>query len=128
MNTRELGKQGEEAAANLLLSKGYKVLERNYTTKLGEIDLVAEDKDGTRVFVEVKTAYTDAAGDPASWVNAKKQHKMGRVATAYLALKNLGDIPCRFDVIGVTMKAGRDPEIVHYENAFMLTQGSRFLF
>lgn len=121
MHTRDLGKQGEDLAAEFLLAKGFTILERNFTTKSGEIDIVAEDKEGTRIFVEVKTAYSSAAGDPASWVDARKQHQLGRVASAYLALKRVSGVACRFDVLGITLIPGREPAIVHYENAFMLT-------
>jgi len=128
MNTREYGKQGEEIAAKFLSDKGLTILERNYTTPMGEIDIIARDKDNTLVFAEVKTAYGFAAGDPASWVNGKKQLKVGRVASAYLTKQGFSDVSCRFDVLGVMMERGKEPDITHYENAFMLTQGPKFLW
>ncbi len=122
MNTRDLGKKGETIAADHLVGEGYKILERNYTTSRGEIDIIAEDKTGELVFIEVKTAYTDTAGDPAAWVNLKKQKQIGFVASAYLARNRSDETACRFDVVTVIM-AGKNPEIRHYENAFMLLQG-----
>jgi putative endonuclease len=128
MNTREYGKLGEEIAANFLVDKGLVILDRNYSTPLGEIDIIARDKDSTLVFAEVKTAYTASAGDPASWVNKKKQMKVGRVASAYLATHQRSEEGCRFDVLGVVIERGKEPAVTHYENAFMLTGGEAFLW
>jgi putative endonuclease len=122
MNTRAQGKKGEEAAALYLLDKGFTILEKNFSTVRGEIDLIARDKDGTLVFVEVKTAFSPVGGDPSFWVNVKKQRRMGRVAAVYLSNKGKIDAACRFDVVAVLWMDGGEPCIRHYENAFMLTQ------
>jgi putative endonuclease len=119
-NRRGRGKRGEAEAAAYLAGKGYTVAARNYGKRTGEIDIIARDPRGTLVFVEVKAAWTGHAGDPAFRVNKKKQKTIGRLAAFYLAEKGLGEPPCRFDVVTVDFKAGPDPVMTHYENAFML--------
>jgi putative endonuclease len=70
-NNKTFGKIGEDRAAKLLRNKGYKIIEQNYTTKLGEIDLIAIDVD-TLVFVEVKTRWSKKFGNPEEAVNLRK--------------------------------------------------------
>ncbi|MFH0920261.1 MAG: YraN family protein [Fibrobacterota bacterium] len=120
-HTRDLGKGGEERAARYLVEKGYRLLERNYTLRHGEIDIIANDPAGTLVFVEVKTALTRAAGDPGYWVDKRKQAQVGRMAAAYLALRGITDHACRFDVVTLQLDSGEAPEIRHYEDAFRLS-------
>lgn len=120
MNTRSLGKQGEEIACDYLAAHGYRIETRNYRVRDGEIDIVAVDADGTLVFTEVKTAFGVHAGDPAFWVDRQKQRQIGHMAEIYLATHNLGEVPCRFDVIAICAAPGRAPEVTHYPNAFML--------
>jgi putative endonuclease len=74
---RLLGQEGEERAAQFLVQKGYRILERNYRTRSGEIDLIALHKDEV-VFVEVKTRTSDAFGAPELAVNPRKQGRMIR--------------------------------------------------
>ena len=83
MKTTELGKIGEEFAANLLELQGYRILERNFRCRMGEIDLIAE-KDGEISFVEVKTRRSARFGMPAEAVGAEKQRRMRRTAEFYL--------------------------------------------
>ena len=120
-HTRELGKGGEEKAARYLTEKGYRLLERNYQCRQGELDIVARDPAGMLVFVEVKAAFTRAAGDPGYWVDKRKQRQIGRVAGVYLAERRMTDCACRFDVITMIVEAGERPDLRHYENAFMLS-------
>jgi putative endonuclease len=95
-----LGKSGEEAAARLLKKNGYRILARNYKVKLGEIDIIAKDKD-TVCFVEVKLRKSDKFGLPAEAVTVFKQRQIARVALAFLKEKNLLGKRARFDVISV---------------------------
>ena len=90
----------------------YKILERNYSTKIGEIDIVAE-KNNTIVFIEVKMRETCAFGRPSEAVNTFKQAKIRRVAEEYLIRNRLTDSQIRFDVLEVI---GQD--VNHIENAF----------
>ena len=117
MSRRDIGNNGEEAAANYLAAHGYAVLERNFTRRGGEIDLIAE-KDGGTVFVEVKTRKNDRYGSAAEYVNGEKVKRIKRTALQYPLYG--GDI--RFDVIEVYYeeRAGMFliKEINHIENAF----------
>ena len=98
-----LGAEGEAAAAEALRRAGYRVLEANVRTPLGEIDLLAE-KEGILCFVEVKTRSSDAFGHPAEAVTPAKQQKMRKIA-ALLVQQRRWDGPCRFDVVAVTRGA-----------------------
>ncbi|RIK66756.1 MAG: YraN family protein [Planctomycetota bacterium] len=113
-----LGAAGEDAAARFLKSLGYKVLARNYTSPVGELDLVCHHDD-TIVFVEVKTLADDAAGDPEEHVNPAKQRQLARVARAWLAAHRHPDCAYRFDVISVVLRENAQPSIRHFVEAFI---------
>jgi putative endonuclease len=103
--TRErlsLGKKGEDLAIAQLRALKYKILERNFKCALGEIDIIARERD-TLVFVEVKTRRTRDFGGPAAAVNARKQRQLSRVALTYLNMKKLPQMPARFDVVAVEL-------------------------
>ncbi len=103
--TRErlsLGKKGEDLAIAQLRALKYKILERTFKCALGEIDIIAREKD-TLVFVEVKTRRTRDFGGPAAAVNARKQRQLSRVALTYLNMKKLPQMPARFDVVAVEL-------------------------
>lgn len=112
-----LGKSGEDTAEQFLKGKGYRILERNFTLKMGEIDLIALDGD-TVVFVEVKTRRNDGFGVPAEAVTRRKQDQIVKTALAYLMKKKLRDVSCRFDVIGISLHGGASPKIEHIQSAF----------
>ena len=119
---KEVGTEGEKLAAKFLKRKGYRIIQRNYKCKLGEIDIIAEH-DGTIIFVEVKTRQTQEFGSPQSSVTATKRGQISKVALFYIRAKRLVDQSCRFDVIGITFPPGsRKPEIEHIENAFQLNR------
>jgi len=96
----ELGRRGEEAAGRHLLSLGYRILERRYRTRAGEIDFIARDGDAI-VFIEVKTRTSLRCGWPAEAVDRRKRARIVRTAALYLARLRVGDIACRFDVVEV---------------------------
>jgi len=114
-----LGRWGEQRAAEYLEAHGFKILKRNFRLgQVGEIDLVAEDH-GILVFVEVKTQSSDTMGDAALWVTPKKQRQLGRVAQAYLTFNKIENRDCRFDVVAVARR-NHEVEIKHIPNAFWL--------
>jgi putative endonuclease len=113
-----LGKRGEEAAVGLLKDNGYKILLRNYKTKLGEIDIIAKDKD-TICFVEVKTRYSERFGLPAEAVFRSKQRQISKAALVFLKEKNLLDKKARFDVISI-LYSEDNPKLDLIKNAFEL--------
>jgi len=110
-----LGRKGEDRAADYLTQQGYRILERNYATPGGEIDLIALD-GGAIVFVEVKTRTSDAFGAPELAVNARKQQRMIRAALGYIRYKRLHQMPCRFDVVAISPAKEREVELIR--NAF----------
>ena len=82
----ELGESGEQLAVEFLSSKGYKILERNFKSKLGEIDIVAKDKK-TICFIEVKTRSNLEKGLPQESITMRKQHQISKTALSYLKFK-----------------------------------------
>ncbi len=114
MNNIEKGRLGEQIASKYIASKGGKIIEQNYTTKIGEIDLIAR-LNGELVFVEVKSRTNINYGYPAEAVNYKKQIKITNVAKYYILDNSLQNISVRFDVIEIYLK---DKKINHIVNAF----------
>ena len=96
-----LGKSGEEAAVDLLKKNGYNIIARNYKTKLGEIDIIAYDKD-TLCFIEVKTRNSDRFGLPQEAVSKHKQRQIAKAALIYIKEKDLFNRKARFDVVSVS--------------------------
>ena len=95
-----LGKIGEEAAVGLLKDNGYKILQKNYKTKLGEIDIIAKDKD-TICFIEVKARQTDRFGLPCEAISKFKQRQISKAALIFLKGKNILDKKARFDIVSI---------------------------
>lgn len=121
-STAEIGRRGEEVAANALEAKGYHVLDRNYRFGREEIDLVCfqpnpANDGGEIVVVEVKARSGMGYGAPEAAVDAAKQKAILRVTEAYLHERRLMPSPVRFDVVAVLFGAG-EPTIEHFENAF----------
>jgi putative endonuclease len=110
-----LGKEGEDRAAKFLTRQGYKILERNYRTASGEIDLIALHQ-GEVVFVEVKTRMSDAYGAPELAVNPQKQRRMIKAALGYIKYKKLHQVPCRFDVVAISSSSEKEIDVIR--NAF----------
>ncbi len=117
--TTETGRFGEDLAAKLLRDSGYEILERNYRAQRYEIDIIARDGN-TLVFVEVKTGKSVNFGEPETWVDHKKQYRIGLVASCYLQEKDLENIDCRFDVVAVKLDKNNNTSAKHIQNAFWL--------
>ena len=117
-NKRDLGKEGEEIAANFLIKKGFKILAKNYHYSHGEIDIVADDK-GVLVFVEVKTRLNLEFGEPEYAITSKKIKQIKKIAELYLFDKGIEEANCRFDVVAILLEDESNPKITHYVNAFM---------
>ena len=114
----ELGKAGEQAGVSYLKKIGFKILEINYRTFLGEIDCIARDKDAT-VFIEIKTRNSSRYGAPEEAVDVRKQRKMTQVAQIYLKKHGLIDKgPVRFDVLAIQGIEGGQPGFNHIKHAF----------
>ena len=104
-------------AQKFLKKKGLKIIDENYRTRWGELDIIARDGQ-TLVFVEVKTRTQKIFGSPLQAVTPDKQRRLIRMAKTYLVEKNLNDTPARFDVIGISLLNGHPPEIDWIPNAF----------
>ncbi len=115
----KLGESGEKAAADFLIESGYRILERNYRCRAGEIDIVAEDADFL-VFVEVKTRKSQSYGEAQEAVTPKKQIQISKAAQHYLAEHNRFDSDARFDVVSVYIGSGSATQIEIYKSAFEL--------
>lgn len=113
-----MGSWGEESALKFLKSKGYKILAKNYKSNLGEIDIVARDKD-TICFVEVKTRSSDKFGLPQEALSNFKQRQIAKTALSFLKENKLLDKKARFDVIALTYQ-GNSPKIDLIRDAFEL--------
>ncbi|MBS4539781.1 YraN family protein [Clostridium sp. D2Q-11] len=111
---RSKGNFGEEIAIKYLLQKDYKILEKNFTTKLGEIDIIAKDKDIV-TFIEVKLRRNSSYGHPFEAVDYRKQKKIINVAKLYAKYKNLYNTQFRFDIIEVYSDSN---DINHIIDAF----------
>ena len=113
---KELGARGELLAEKELKRRGFKILERNYNCRVGEIDLVARERD-TTVFVEVKTRTSREFGSGLDAITPRKRHKLVRVAQFYLSANGLLDTPARIDVVAVDL-SGRKPAVELVRGAF----------
>lgn len=115
---QQVGNAGETMAAWYLEGCGYRILERNYRTPLGEIDIVARDRN-VIVFIEVKTRRGSDFGNPKAAVTPRKQETLSKVALAYLKATGQMDARARFDVVSILISDG-PPGIELVRNAFDL--------
>lgn len=113
-NRKTLGGMGEDLAVSFLSGKGYKIIERNFRTRAGELDIVCK-KGGKIIFVEVKTRGSDRFGMPEEAITSQKKHKLEIMAYQYLQQKKLQS--CNFSVDGVFIEVrGGRYGIRHLEN------------
>ncbi len=106
VNTRESGNIGEKIAVSLLEKFNYKILDKNFRTKFGEIDIIAQDKDAL-VFVEVKTRFNEKFGKPEEAVNERKLQTIRKVAEYYL-IKNPSNFKkLRIEVVAIELEKNK---------------------
>ena len=117
----QFGREGESAALTFLKKKGYRILEKNFRSKVGEIDIIAEQV-GVIVFIEVKARANHEFGHPLNALTPIKQKKIIQTANSFLARKRIFDKPMRFDVVALTSDAGSPDswQIELLENAFQI--------
>ncbi|MFA4888300.1 MAG: YraN family protein [Candidatus Omnitrophota bacterium] len=114
------GKTAEAIAGVFLKQSGYKILARNYLTRLGEVDIIARDKD-VYCFIEVKARRSDCFGVPQEAVSKTKQIQISKAALSYIKEHNLFNEKCRFDVVVVK----QEDELMGFEiikDAFTLDE------
>ena len=109
------GRWGEQTAATYLETNGYTILERNFHTAHGEIDIVAS-KAGVLTFVEVKTRRSHTFAYPEDSVTQRKQAHMLSAAADYIQAHPESGESWQFDVVAIERRPGGSPEIVHFEN------------
>ena len=114
-----LGRWGQNRAEKYLRCRGLRTIARNYAFSGGELDLVMAEKDGTIVFIEVKTRRNEDFFPAVAAVNQKKRHKITRTAKCFLRQFKITERPLRFDIITVVLGEKGRPEIQHYPNAFI---------
>ena len=113
---KKRGDRGEDAVADALKRRGYRILERQYRCRWGEIDLIVWSPEGVLCFVEVKSRTGTRFSAPREAVTSVKQRKLRNAASWYLAQSGLEEKPCRFDVAEVwpSSKNGWDKPNLHY--------------
>jgi putative endonuclease len=110
---RSTGRAAEAIATRALQEKGYSILERNFSNRFGEIDIIAKDKN-TLVFVEVKAKTGIEYGIPEEMINPGKLQRIRNMAMVYLNGKSL---PCRIDVVAIVLGTNNEVlRLTHYEN------------
>ncbi len=112
-NSKDKGKESEDVACEYLKRKNYRIIERNFRTRRGEIDIIAE-KDGILIFVEVRSLQKGLF-NPIESIGRRKLERILKAARYYLMKR--GNAVCRFDVIGI-IGNGKNRRIEHIENAF----------
>ncbi len=113
---QSLGHLGEALAANYLEKKGYAILERNWRTPYGEIDLIAQ-VNGVIVFVEVKTRASRSLGPPEISITPRKAEHMRSAAEYYIQQHSEMNNDWRVDVLTILLSKGNSPPLIdHFEN------------
>jgi len=112
-STQARGAKGEEIARRYLKRRGFKIIEVNYRTTGGEIDIVAREKDYL-VFVEVKASLSKDFDDPLTWIPPRKQDRIVKAAIVYIKAHRLDLSAVRFDVVTVDAEG----EVTHIRDAF----------
>ncbi|PCJ25104.1 MAG: YraN family protein [SAR86 cluster bacterium] len=119
-STRRFGKRQELLAENFLYRKGFKLIQRNYLCRLGEIDLIMIDKHRQLVFVEVRYRSQALFGSALDSITREKQRKIRTCATHFLMThKKFNQLACRFDVIAISPSSKTTSPIIKWiKNAF----------
>ncbi len=119
---QDTGKLGEKIAERFLASRDFSILDRNYATPFGEIDLVAK-QNGYTVFLEVKTRVSERFGPPLSSITEIKKKHIIRNCRFYLKRHGLLEAPCRIDAIGISLNSQLELQVLkHVKNAIELTE------
>ena len=113
----ETGRIGEDIATRYLEQIGYEIIQRNFECKIGEIDIIAKDKEEI-VFVEVKTRASALYGQPKDAVDRTKKKHIYKSAEFYIYISHLENYPVRIDVVEVYKKQGKFL-VNHIKNAII---------
>ena len=116
----DLGQQGEQAAADFLEKKGYKILHRNWQFKRAELDIVAQQRN-TQIFVEVKTRSSSGLSNPEREMDNEKRRILRRTAGDYIRRAGRPDSEYRMDVLAIDPVRSSEFQVRHYRNAFRIS-------
>lgn len=115
---QRIGKLGEDIACKYLENNRYKIIDRNFTCRQGEIDIVAKDeKRKELVFIEVKTRSNFKYGQPCEAINKEKKKHIYQASKYYIYKRKISNIAIRLDVIEIVIKNGKY-NVNHIEKAF----------
>ena len=118
MDKKTFGQRGEDIAERYLTRRGYTIITNNWYRREGEIDIIAKDKNGCLVFVEVKTRRSTKYGLPEEAITPRKMRNLVRASEYYLMQKRLFDYPARIDVIAIMIDySTRHIRLKHFRNA-----------
>ncbi|NQU99821.1 MAG: YraN family protein [Parcubacteria group bacterium] len=118
LNRREIGKLGEDIVCKYLLNKKYKILNRNYHSRYGEVDIITKDLEGFLVFIEVKARTSSKYGQGYEAVDSLKQEKIVKTAYVYLEENKIKDDNYRIDVLSIELDfRHRIGRVTHFYNA-----------
>jgi len=113
----QIGKKGEEIAEKYLIQCGYEILEKNFHSQQGEIDIVAREGDFL-VFIEIKNYSFRSFGSPLGAIRKSKRENLIHAARTYIHKKNIKGINCRFDVVTIYRRPDGSRAIELFKNAF----------
>ena len=114
---KKIGGKGEALAVEFLKQHNYRVIERNFRCKSGEIDIIAQDKDSF-CFIEVKTRSTGQFGSGFDAITSSKQRKLVKAALWYCAMHDRAHVPMRFDIVAVQYSSSGSPCLELLKDAF----------
>jgi len=117
MDRLSLGKASEECAVKFLKHKHFKIIQRNFSCRAGELDIIAKDKD-IFVFVEVRSTRDSLFHNPLDSITPKKIRRLRTLAQIWLKKYSINNAPLRFDAIGIIYKEGTIDTINHIKDAF----------
>lgn len=117
MRSYENGLEGERLAERYLEQHGYQIVEKNYHSQQGEIDIIAREGNYL-VFVEVKNYSFRCLGTPLSAVRKSKRHSIIHAANSYMYKRHIKDTNCRFDVLTIYRRMDGSSAVELYKNAF----------
>ncbi len=113
------GKRGEDIASSFLEKNNYKIIAKNYKTRLGEVDIIAKDRE-VFCFIEVRARRNSSFCMPEESIVSRKQTQISKAALSYIRMHQLEDRPARFDIIAVLIQEDGGIKINHIKNAFEL--------
>ena len=113
----KLGERGERQASRYLKKRGYKIVEKDFKCKFGQIDLIAKDHEAL-CFIEVKCRSTESFGQPQDAITYTKQNRIKKISEYYMLKKKLANVQVRYDVVAIYEPKSGTREINLIKNAF----------